>query len=226
LAGVLLAGTLLVGGPAPQGWESQAAHLPGLQAGADKPDARGIDGSNSGRVGASGPATLPVQVFAAQPGKPLLTAGVELDAGHNVLFYENQQVFSYAPGGGSTPTMRWQAALGTSVGSDLSCAPSMPVVGDDGHSYIGADNGSLYQIDSSGQATAIYTNQSGRALTTTPKPAGSALYVGSQDGSLVKLAVGAGTATVGWTLGGSQLGSPSPAARTPAGHSASAASRR
>jgi hypothetical protein len=57
---------------------SQATSSSALQPGADKPDFRGTDGSNSGQASGTGPAALPSQVFAAQPPGKLAAAGVEL----------------------------------------------------------------------------------------------------------------------------------------------------
>jgi len=188
---IALAAVLVAGGvaAAPRLGATPAAQA-AYPATSTKPDWRGADLSNTGRIAATGPATTPAQVFNAKPVSFGSTYGIELDGAGNVIFSTGTaQVYSYTPAG----VQNWAAILGTTNGSDVSGPPSFPVVSADGNVYMGADNGNLYQINvGTGAFSAIFGLPAG-GLTQTPKiGADNTIYIGGSDGNLYHLSTTAG----------------------------------
>jgi len=166
-----------------------------------KPDWRGADLGNTGRLPTYGAIMTPTQVFSAKPVSFGNTYGIELDGAGNVIFTTGTaQVYSYTPAG----VQNWAAILGTTIGADVSGPPSHPVVSSDGNVYIGADNGNLYQINAStGAFSAIFGTPGGVGLQQTPKiGADNTLYIGGLDGTLYHLSTTNGAAPL-YTFGAS-----------------------
>jgi len=161
-----------------------------------KPDWRGADAGNTGVQTTTGPATRPSQTFNAKTGFGR-TGGVELDAAGNVVFtLGGGRVYSYTPAG----TLNWVfPAAGTTgaYGSDVNASPSNPTLSTDGATYVGNDNGNLYQINTStGAGQVIFADAANGALQYTPKIGpDNSLYIGAADGTFYRLtppALGAG----------------------------------
>ena len=146
LAGLLLAGSVLAFQTHQATPTSQAAAPHALLA-SIKPDFRGADGSNNGVLSSTGPVTLPSQVFDAHPTFAGNYTGIELDASNNVVFNTFAGAAYSFPksGAGVTGTQNWSASTGITAG-DASCNSSQIVLSTDGGDYVGADNGSLFQV--------------------------------------------------------------------------------
>ena len=165
----------------------KSAHVTGhALANSPKPDWRG-DLANTGReLNATGPATLPQQVFSTTLAANGNTLGLSLAADGSVLTaLSSGTVYALKPDG----TQKWAYALNPlgSFGSDANASGSNPVAGDDGADYIGSDNGNVYQINhATGVGASIWANPTSRGVTTTPKLGpNNVLYVGTADGKLV-----------------------------------------
>jgi len=120
-----------------------------------KPDWR-VDIGNTGAEAVNGPATTPISVFNANPGKGAgVIQGIELDANGNVLFTKGDGfVYSYAP----ASTQNWVVNTGSSFGSDTTGPASNPVASSDGNVYISTDQGNIYRINAASGTSAVILN--------------------------------------------------------------------